>query len=44
MIEVVVQAPEILQDSLEFDERDIKNNASVAVNNDFWVRSEAICQ
>ena len=24
--------------------RDIKNNAGVTVNNDFWVTSEAICQ
>ena len=24
--------------------RDVKNNAWVTVNNDFWVTSEAICQ
>ena len=26
------------------DSSDIKNNAWVTVNNDFWVTSEAICQ
>ena len=26
------------------DANDIKNNAWVTVNNDFWVTSEAICQ
>ena len=30
----------IVQDSID----DIKNNAWVTVNNDFWVTSEAICQ